>query len=75
MDKALAAGRNVIDFFAIARRKDGSGYPFRPSASYCCHCGGWLAEGESEDDCSSAGLTRSSAPHPAPPSPLRAVRG
>ena len=65
MNKALTAGRNVIDFFASARLREARSYPFQASDSYCSHCGGWLAEGESEDDCSSALLTRTSAPHPA----------
>lgn len=28
------------------------------TAAICVHCGGWLAEGESEDDCSSARVSR-----------------
>ncbi len=71
MNKALTAGRNVIDFFASARQRETRAYAFQASANYCSHCGGWLAEGESENDCSSAELTRTSAPHPV----ARAVQG
>lgn len=71
MNKALTAGRNVIDFFAVTRRREDRSYPFQASANYCSHCGGWLAEGESEDDCSSALLTRTSTPHPS----ARAAQG
>jgi hypothetical protein len=28
------------------------------TVAICVHCGGWLAEGESEDDCSSARVSR-----------------
>jgi hypothetical protein len=55
MDQALTAGRNVIQLFGLGRRNEAkSRYAFQASANYCSHCGGWLAIGESEDDCSSA---------------------
>ena len=65
MNKALSAGRNVIDLFVNSRRSNARPrYPLQASANYCSHCGGWLAAGESEDDCSSAELSNASAPHP-----------
>jgi hypothetical protein len=54
MDKAIAAGRNVIDLFGLRRRDSARPrYPYTASANYCSHCGGWMAEGETEEDCSS----------------------
>ena len=56
MDQALTAGRNVIQLFGLGRRSEAKkSYAFKASEAYCSHCGGWLAVGESEDDCSGAG--------------------
>jgi hypothetical protein len=61
MDQALTAGRNVIELFGLRRRSETKPrYAFQASANYCSHCGGWLAVGESEDDCSSALVTAKS---------------
>jgi hypothetical protein len=54
VDKVLTAPRNVIDLAryqqARASRTQAIG------ARLCRHCGAALGEGESDDDCSSAGL-------------------
>ena len=58
VEKVIMRGRNVIDF---ARYQQGRNVAARElareltmSARTCRHCGAALAEGESEDECSSA---------------------
>ena len=53
MDKIFARGRNVINFSAYRQRTHSQApVALIPSPNYCSHCGAWLAEGESEDECS-----------------------
>jgi hypothetical protein len=53
VDKVRTSPRNVID---LARYRDGRANGSVPaiSARVCRHCGAALAEGEREDECSSA---------------------
>lgn len=58
VDKVLTAPRNVID---LARYQQARGVARASAVSerLCRHCGAALGEGESDDDCSSAGLDAS----------------
>ena len=53
VEKLITSPRNVIDF---ARYQEGRavGRAQAISARICRHCGAALADGENEDDCSSA---------------------
>jgi hypothetical protein len=54
VEKVITRGRNVVDFARYQQgRKTGVA---RMSARNCRHCGAALGEGESEDECSSAGF-------------------
>ncbi len=49
----IARGRNVIDLSAYRPRGyPATARPLRAGGNYCSHCGAWMAEGESEDECS-----------------------
>jgi len=53
VEKLIARGRNVIDLSAYRQRAHSAiAQPLVASRNYCSHCGAWLAEGESEDECS-----------------------
>ncbi len=54
VDKAATLGRNIIDFasFSVRRERSIGRKSLVASPNYCSHCGAWLAEGESEDECS-----------------------
>jgi hypothetical protein len=54
VEKVITRGRNVVDFARYQQgRKTGAA---RMSARSCRHCGAALGEGESEEECSSAGV-------------------
>jgi hypothetical protein len=54
VEKILTPGRNVVDF---ARYQQGRKINVaKLSARTCRHCGAVLGDGESEDECSSAGF-------------------
>jgi hypothetical protein len=54
VEKVIMPGRNVVDFAKYQQgRKIGVA---KMSARTCRHCGAALGEGESEDECSSAGV-------------------
>jgi hypothetical protein len=54
VEKVITRGRNVVDFARYQQgRKTGAA---RMSARSCRQCGAGLGEGESEDECSSAGF-------------------
>jgi hypothetical protein len=54
VEKILTRGRNVVDFARYQQgRKIGVA---KALARACRHCGAALGEGESEDECSSAGF-------------------
>ncbi|HWV96074.1 MAG TPA: hypothetical protein VN130_02925 [Xanthobacteraceae bacterium] len=53
VEKLIARGRNVIDLSTYRQRSHSPvAQPLVASRNYCSHCGAWLAEGESEDECS-----------------------
>jgi hypothetical protein len=55
VEKVITPGRNVVDFAKYQQgRKTGA---TKISARTCRHCGAALGEGESEDECSSAGFS------------------
>jgi hypothetical protein len=61
VEKVITPGRNVVDFLKYQQgRKTGAA---KISARTCRHCGAALGEGESEDECSSAGFNIT-APRP-----------
>jgi hypothetical protein len=66
LDTASLPGRNVIDLTGYRTKRAKALSP-----RLCCHCGAALAEGDNEDECSSAQLT---AAQPAPPRPRRKYR-
>ena len=51
VEKVITSRRNVIDF---ARYQQGRAAAGAMSARVCRHCGASLADGENEDECSSA---------------------
>ena len=54
VEKILTPGRNVVDFASYQQGRKISAAS--ASARSCRHCGAALGEGESEDECSSAGF-------------------
>lgn len=68
VDKLTISKPNVVDFMSYQQQRQISARALvatalAASARSCRHCGAALAEGESEDECSSAGI---SAAKPAP---------
>ncbi len=54
IEATAGRGRNVIDFFDYRQRpRSGTVRIAIGARNLCSHCGAWLAEGESEDECSS----------------------
>jgi hypothetical protein len=51
VEKVITSPKNVVDF---ARYRSAAGRAAAISARLCRHCGAALAEGEREDECSSA---------------------
>ena len=59
VEKIVTRGRNVVDFLAYRQQTHSIVVqPPMANPNVCSHCGARLAEGESEDECSSleAGL-------------------
>jgi hypothetical protein len=57
VEKILTPGRNVVDFASYQRgRKAGKANAPVAGVRGCRHCGAALGDGESEDECSSAGF-------------------
>jgi hypothetical protein len=52
--RADGSARNVVDFARYQAGRNAAGKAFALSARTCRHCGAALAEGEREDECSSA---------------------
>jgi hypothetical protein len=50
--------RNVVDFLGYRKTRD-AGSAIAPAIAIrtCRHCGAFLDDGESEEECSSAGIT------------------
>lgn len=67
VDKTETSGRNVVDIRSYQQARMTGGKAGRVSlaisARTCRHCGASLMDGESEDDCSSAGIA-AAAPMP-----------
>jgi hypothetical protein len=62
VDKLTISRPNVVDFMGYQRQRQISARALvasalAASARSCRHCGAPLAEGESEDECSSAGIS------------------
>ncbi len=61
VEKDVTPGRNVIDFLGYQQGRKATAklsVEAQPmSARTCRHCGAGLMDGESEDDCSSAGVS------------------
>lgn len=58
VEKDALSGRNVIDFLGYQQGRKAVGGKAQPiAARSCMHCGAALMDGESEDDCSSAGIS------------------
>lgn len=58
VDKVLTAPRKIIDLARYQQARVAA-KASAMSARLCRHCGAALGEGESDDDCSSAGLAAS----------------
>lgn len=71
IDAVITAGRNVIDFADYRRDRRVDAIKAQAIRALCRHCGAALGDGESDDDCSSAGISTAS---PAPPVPRRMFR-
>ncbi|QUS41542.1 hypothetical protein RPMA_23855 [Tardiphaga alba] len=58
VDKTEMPGRNVVDLrsYQKARRGMAQAKAQAMTARTCRHCGAAMLEGESDDDCSSAGI-------------------
>lgn len=54
VEKVITSRRNVIDFARYQRDRDAAGNVLAMAARVCRHCGASLADGENEDECSSA---------------------
>jgi hypothetical protein len=75
VEKVITGTRNVLDFRSYQQLRksaaDNAAARLAPSLSRICrHCGAAMLDGESDDDCSSAGLV---APALRAPPALRAV--
>jgi hypothetical protein len=72
MVEQVTNGRNVIDFLGYKKVRDADSAAdaagvsdkivFRPDApktagNFCRHCGAAMMDGETDDDCSTAGIT------------------
>jgi hypothetical protein len=62
VEKVIRSSRNVVDFARYRADRDGNALMI--SARACRHCGAALAEGESEDECSSAFNIEPAGPRP-----------
>jgi hypothetical protein len=54
VEKVITSRRNVIDFARYQQGRDAAGAMPAMAARVCRHCGASLADGENEDECSSA---------------------
>ena len=52
VEKRITSPRNVVDL-ASYRERNAAGRVLAISARFCRHCGAVMAEGESEEECSS----------------------
>jgi hypothetical protein len=54
VEKVITPGPNVVDFARYQLSRNAAGKAMALSVRNCRHCGAVLAEGECEDECSSA---------------------
>ncbi len=54
VEKVITSHRNVIDLARYQQGRDAAGHVPAIAARVCRHCGAALADGENEDECSSA---------------------
>ncbi len=54
VEKVITPARNVVDFARYQAGRNAAGKAAALSARTCRHCGAALAEGEREEECSSA---------------------
>jgi len=54
VEKVITSRRNVIDFARYQQGRDAAGNAPAIAARICRYCGAALADGEHEDECSSA---------------------
>ena len=54
VEKVITSPRNVVDFARYQAGRNAAGTAAAIAARSCRHCGAALAEGEREDECSSA---------------------
>lgn len=53
VEEIVVRARNVIDLSAYRlRARSATARPLSVTRAACSHCGAWMAEGESEDECS-----------------------
>ena len=71
-DATIKSGRNVVDFVGYREVRQETARKARAVRALCRHCGAALGEGESDDDCSSAGLNAGMPSQPAPRRMFRA---
>jgi hypothetical protein len=57
VDRTQTPGRNVVDIRSYQNARMAGSKAQAMSARHCRHCGASLMDGESEDDCSSAGIS------------------
>ena len=57
VDKTEMPGRNIVDLRSYKQARIAVGRAQAISARTCRHCDAALLEGESDDDCSSAGVS------------------
>jgi hypothetical protein len=60
-EKLTPPGRNIVDFVKYQRALRRSD-PAAIGSRCCRHCGAGLLDGESEDDCSTAGIAATTQP-------------
>jgi hypothetical protein len=61
VEKVITPGPNVVDFARYQAGRIAAGSALAMTGRTCRHCGAALAEGEREDECSSAFNTKAPA--------------
>ena len=72
VEKVITSPENVVDFARYQASRNTAGRAQAISPRACCHCGAALLEGESEDECSSAGFNAAMPARRGPPRKLYA---
>jgi hypothetical protein len=66
VEKVVTSSRNVVDFARYQAGRTAAGKVLALASRLCRHCGAALAEGEREDECSSALNTETPRLHSGP---------